>query len=332
MIFAYLFLVFLSLLDYFLLKYRKSSHRQFVNFYLAIDLGAILGLYVYGEATGLCMLFCILDALINLLNFYLDTESLVAKQNMRGPFRRCNRKDVLILWFKVLIFDLILNTNSFNEELFWFRFIVDSLILTLFFGYILCYSTLVPPTISEAFTDNYKISSYVFVYEILNVMLSVISFYKILTLYGVTVMTVRDWAILSANLMINSGVNIWFILLIFIFDTNDRNNVKNVIRRILLTFYMIVKVLFNYHSATIHNIPMILSAIYFFVMNYDINVRKKQDFNKFKDDKYRKITKDNLICLTYELLFLLTFMSYQPRNYKHLDNYFVRMVLNYIGV
>jgi hypothetical protein len=63
------------------------------------------------------------------------------------------------------------------------------------------------------------------------------------------------------------------------------------------------------------------------------STKKEKEVKMEKNQVYQELNvKNNILCMLYELIFLLTVMSFTPRNYNNnMDNIFVKFILRDMG-
>ncbi len=339
---AYSIIILLSVSDFLLLLNNIKWHARFVTFYLFLLAGTLLLLNpLSGRCLFPCILFLLLDLATNLFNLYLDKASLEGTKQFSWNF-------LGTLWIKMSCYLLAMSMYNYSYPLFYFKFGVDSGLLLAFLLYVVTYrKDLIPPTVSELFIQDYKILSLTLVYSLFNSSISLFAWIKASNEVGIAFLSLANFTTALIGVITTTVIDVAFVTLIFIFDTNSREEKlkekhrKNVLHMAFLVAYVFVKCSLNYQFISIHNMPMLLSAVYFIYMNYEINeelnsrllpiyTNKKDEYKAKKNSEYGRNIKKHLMCLFYEVIFLMTWMSFVPRVYDY-KNYFVNEFLLYLG-
>jgi hypothetical protein len=260
-------------------------------------------------------LLCLgLDALLH--------GSKLTRKRVRGGQEGFNEKGT----FAAIVCKFILQTIAFKirySEISTVALYVarDAFVLGLLYVSIWSYLKTIPPTISETFTNNYKGVVFGGIVPFSNLMVILYKFANDANVPGKVLMG-PDFHDLFMKLLWYCLADLGFILLIFFLDTNTREekvneiNSKNHWHMAVLFVYMLLKFFGNSAMWNIHMLPHAIPFIYFNYLNYDLNhlYNSTLQLKPQKDPKwlYDNQLIHNVLSLSYEVLFLLSFMSYYP--------------------
>lgn len=283
-----------------------------------------LGVLFYnyrGVAEYGCFYFVAAHLAYYLIEFYLQyAKPKLTRRN--SVIEQWKTFALLFLKFFCLTLSLKINhLGKYNFAAFVFR---DFVLLAAFYGKIWSYAVSLPPTISELFINIHDGIVYMALYVVGNVSFICYSFVK--DLLSASSDCVPKTILMEAvyHVMFDVLIDLAFVLLIFFFDTNSRQekimgkNSKNILHMLILFVFIGVKSYVYYDARTLHWIPQIIPALYFQVMNYVINnkcnkelsaVRNQPDFETCKHQYYDGMIYENLNCISYEIVFLLTFVA-----------------------
>lgn len=226
------------------------------------------------------------------------------------------------LFFKFFFLTLAFKIQHIEKNTFATFILRDFVLLVFFYIKLWSYVKSIPPTISELFISVKDGIVYIGLLALGNFAFICYSLRAEFKAHpGCVSTTVMMTAI--EHLFFDVIIDICFVLLIFFFDTDTRKEKvhmigsKNFWHMMILGIFIIIKFVIYYDTITFHWLPQLVPLLYFQCMNYNLNKKfnkklkgyKDQDFEKKKSECYDKMIYENLNCISYEVVFLLTFMS-----------------------
>jgi len=274
------------------------------------------------ESNRKCSYFLLCHLVALVLDFFLFVnKAKLSRQKKNGSEDGFKEPFIYFLIItKFCLLSIAMKIQHLDLVLFNLYVVRDIFLFIMLYILLWSYLEVVPPTISETFINAYKGVVFGCVVPFTNLCVGLDRLFVL----------EADNTILRSNmrdLFFHCFLDFGFICLIFCFDTNTREekvkeiNSKNFWHMFFLLIYMIIKVVANSEYLSIHMLPQFIPFLYFNYMNYELNAF----FNNFlRDATKRKLIVEkkllydarlyeNVICLSYELLFLCSFMSYMPK-------------------